>query len=285
MSKFAGGESAAVSNPRNGIQDYSSGTRLASKIARESRPVPKPRRGNRLAGIGKQIAGGVGGPGTRLNRFQSMNRMRWIAKRNPAAKKQQRNAFMRPSSKFDRHKPGNPFATKSSNLSNFAYVYKCGRIPCRINHGSVRHRLQWDVDPTTLAYDPLLLHVAEGLSETQHPYVFIASRSFKELLEAKGAVEKAKPLTKKLAFLLRNSLRSRDSGVFSRALDAFQQLSKAVGKELDPYLASIVVQINKKNKFAALAHKIDETLEEFVSNGGREAVRIIKAKVPTFVSF
>jgi len=30
--------------------------------------------------------------------------------------------------------------------------------------------------------------MAEGLAECQHPYVFIASRGFKELLEAKVAV-------------------------------------------------------------------------------------------------
>jgi hypothetical protein len=29
--------------------------------------------------------------------------------------------------------------------SPFALAYSTGQIPCRINHGSVKHKLQWDV--------------------------------------------------------------------------------------------------------------------------------------------
>eukprot|EP00470_Lotharella_oceanica_P010882 CAMPEP_0170190108 /NCGR_PEP_ID=MMETSP0040_2-20121228/48627_1 /TAXON_ID=641309 /ORGANISM="Lotharella oceanica, Strain CCMP622" /LENGTH=192 /DNA_ID=CAMNT_0010437903 /DNA_START=35 /DNA_END=613 /DNA_ORIENTATION=- len=190
---------------------------------------------------------------------------------------------MRPSAKFDRDPADDPFA-KRGLKTNFAYVYKCGRIPCRINHGSVKHKLQWDVDPSHLDFDPLLVILAEGLNECQHPYVFIASRAFEELLESKGALDKTLPLTKKLVFTLRESLRNRNVEVFSRTLDALKQLSKLVGPAIDPYLSSLLVQVNRKGpKYKPFEAKILETIETFARNGGDGAVKAIKLKVPTFV--
>ena len=66
--------------------------------------------------------------------------------------------------------------------TSFARAYTIGHIPCRINHGSVKHRLQWDCDVNTLAYDPLLVLITDGLCETQHPFVFIAPAAFHDLM-------------------------------------------------------------------------------------------------------
>jgi len=204
--------------------------------------------------------------------------MRWYANRQGGSKSSE---SVRPSAKFDKYKADDPF--KKKNLkTNFAYVYKCGRIPCRINHGSVRHKLHWDIAPHLLDYDPILLHLAEGFAETTHPYVFIASKGFTELLEAKGSQEKTAPLTKKLVVILRQTLRSTNQDVFVRALDGLRLLSGCVGPEMNPHLASLLVQVNQKGRFRGIEAKINETIEAFAYNGGDAAIKAIKAKVPTF---
>jgi hypothetical protein len=48
-------------------------------------------------------------------------------------------------------------------------------------------RLQWDDPPHTLAFDPLLVMLFEGLVETKHPYMFVAHTASLELLLSKGA--------------------------------------------------------------------------------------------------
>ncbi len=42
-------------------------------------------------------------------------------------------------------KTADPFgqATKK-HKTNFGYVYSAGGVPCRINHGTVVHKIQWD---------------------------------------------------------------------------------------------------------------------------------------------
>ncbi|MGH0138935.1 UNVERIFIED_CONTAM: hypothetical protein FKN15_035626 [Acipenser sinensis] len=45
--------------------------------------------------------------------------------------------------------------------STFAAVYSKGGIPCRLVHGSVKHRLQWESPPETIHFDPLLITLAE----------------------------------------------------------------------------------------------------------------------------
>lgn len=49
-----------------------------------------------------------------------------------------------PSSKFTNIKTVDPFAEKKGN--SFAHIYSAGSIPCKINHGSVSMKLQWNKD-------------------------------------------------------------------------------------------------------------------------------------------
>ncbi|RXM27188.1 PACRG-like protein [Acipenser ruthenus] len=90
--------------------------------------------------------------------------------------------------------------------STFAAVYSKGGIPCRLVHGSVKHRLQWECPPETIHFDPLLITLAEGLRETKHPYTFVSREGFKELLLVDGAAEKAIPLLAKLVPALKAAL-------------------------------------------------------------------------------
>jgi hypothetical protein len=50
----------------------------------------------------------------------------------------------------------------------------------------------WTRQPEELPYDPLLLLLAEGLRETQHPHTYVTRTAFAELLQAPGGYEKAR---------------------------------------------------------------------------------------------
>ncbi|NWU40285.1 PACRL protein, partial [Hylia prasina] len=99
-----------------------------------------------------------------------------------------------------------PFRAYSQPPSAFSAMYARGGIPCRLVHGSVNHKLQWDCPPETVPFDPLLLILAEGLRETKHPYTFVSKEGFKELLLVEGAAEKAIPLLPRLVPVLKGAL-------------------------------------------------------------------------------
>ncbi|XP_078250181.1 PACRG-like protein isoform X6 [Pogona vitticeps] len=58
-----------------------------------------------------------------------------------------------------------PFSVQSRSPSAFAAIYSKGGIPCRLVHGSVKHKLHWDCSPETLPFDPLLITLAEAHSD------------------------------------------------------------------------------------------------------------------------
>ncbi|GAB5363579.1 hypothetical protein AAMO2058_000895800 [Amorphochlora amoebiformis] len=258
------------------MNSIGTGTRLssASKSSNKAKPTTRPPRSAQsrpLVRGGKQVVSVAFG-----KRVDAKKIRRRPSPRKPVANR-------RISSKLDKDKPTkNPFG-KTKLKTNFGHMYKNGRVPMRINHGSVNHKLHWDISPEELDYDPIAMHLAEGLCETQHPYVFLTSQGFKELMEANGATDKTIPLTRQILLVLRGALRSENEDVFSRALDALQQLSRTVGPEIDGHLKNLLSQVNKKSKFKSLEQHITQTLEAFVQNGGEGVLAIIKAKVPTFV--
>ncbi|XP_055444111.1 PACRG-like protein isoform X4 [Bubalus kerabau] len=71
-----------------------------------------------------------------------------------------RKLHPRPSDKLN-PKTINPFGEQSRAPSAFAAIYSKGGIPCRLVHGSVKHRLQWECPPEKLPFDPLLITLAE----------------------------------------------------------------------------------------------------------------------------
>ncbi|XP_029446194.1 PACRG-like protein isoform X2 [Rhinatrema bivittatum] len=153
----------------------------------------------------------------------------------------------RPSDKLN-PKTIDPFGDHPKAPSAFAAIYSKGGIPCRLVHGSVKHKLQWEHLPETLPFDPLLITLAEGLRETKHPYTFVSKEGFKELLMVKGAQEKTVPLLHRLVPVLKATLLSR------RLMD-------------------------KKFK-----DQVTSALQKLEQNGGKESLRIIKSKIPTYCS-
>ncbi len=115
--------------------------------------------------------------------------------------------------RFDPHKSSNPFGAAKQGKTGFSQYYSNGSVPCRINHGgSGINRLQWDREPSSLEYFPLLVHCCQGVAETTHPHAFVARNAFKELLLAPGGPEKAKPLTALLVKPLREAFLSKEEG-------------------------------------------------------------------------
>lgn len=53
----------------------------------------------------------------------------------------------KPSDKFMKIKTADPFSGGKKHKTNFGYVYSSGGIPCRINHGTVSHKIHWDKNP------------------------------------------------------------------------------------------------------------------------------------------
>ena len=47
----------------------------------------------------------------------------------------------KPSLKFSKVKTADPFSVGKKHKTNFGYVYSAGGIPCRINHGTVHHKI------------------------------------------------------------------------------------------------------------------------------------------------
>lgn len=130
-----------------------------------------------------------------------------------------------------------PFASSNATSSSpFLRAFTSGRIPCRLVHGSVKNRLAWTTSVDDLDYDPVLVLLAEGLRETQHPLPFISRQGFTELLANVRAKPKVIGLVPKLINPIKLALSSNDDEVFEGALQALTQLSTVVGPDLDKHL-------------------------------------------------
>ncbi|KAM8808511.1 PACRL protein, partial [Eudromia elegans] len=177
-----------------------------------------------------------------------------------------------------------PFGDHSRAPSAFAAIYAKGGIPCRLVHGAVKHRLQWECLPESLAFDPLLITLAEGLRETRHPYTFVSKEGFKELLLVEDAAEKAVPLLPRLVPVLKAALAHSDDEVFERGLDALVQLSAVVGSSLNDHLKLLLTNLSRRLMDKKFKEKITVALQKLEQYGGQATVAIIKSKIPTYCS-
>nr|XP_019599427.1 PREDICTED: PACRG-like protein isoform X2 [Rhinolophus sinicus]XP_019599428.1 PREDICTED: PACRG-like protein isoform X2 [Rhinolophus sinicus]XP_019599429.1 PREDICTED: PACRG-like protein isoform X2 [Rhinolophus sinicus] len=189
----------------------------------------------------------------------------------------------RPSDKLN-PKTINPFGEQSRAPSAFAAIYSKGGIPCRLVHGSVKHRLQWECPPDNLPFDPLLITLAEGLRETRHPYTFVSKEGFRELLLVQGAPEKAVPLLPRLIPVLKAALVHLDDEVFERGLNALVQLSVVVGPSLNDHLKHLLTSLSKRLRDKKFKEPITSALQKLEQHGGSGSLIIIKSKIPTYCS-
>ena len=265
----------------------------AGRRAGEPSPEDRRRIANRKtrdrSGAGKEngLSGGsvssFGSAAATPSRRQQAERQR---KQAEAKIRLQHAAFSsRPSAKLDKRRTNNPFASSATReRSKFAQAYADGAVPARINHGGVNHSLQWDVPPQTLDYEQLLPVFAHGLSETRHPYVFVAQHGFTQLLTAPGAPGKVVSVLPSVIVPLRAALGSKDKEVAKNALQACQLLSNVVKGALNQHLPKLLVPIKRRCFDRDFNEVIQELLGAIEENGGEPALKCIKAKVPTYMS-
>ncbi|XP_060044262.1 PACRG-like protein isoform X2 [Erinaceus europaeus] len=135
-----------------------------------------------------------------------------------------RKLHPRPSDKLN-PKTINPFGEQSRAPSAFAAIYSKGGIPCRLVHGSVKHRLQWDCPPENLPFDPLLITLAEVHSDDE-----VFERGLNALVQISVTVGPS--LNDHLKHLLTSlSKRLRDKKFKEPITSALQKLEQHGGSE------------------------------------------------------
>ena len=257
----------------------------AGRRAGEPSPEDRRRIENRKKrggpGAGKENGPNRGGFGS-----AAATPSRRKAKRHLDARRQRQEAFSsRPSAKLDRRRTNNPFASSATReRSKFAQAYADGAVPCRINHGGVKHQLQWDVPPQNLDYEQMLPVFAHGLAETRHPYVFVAQHGFTQMLTAPHAPGKVVSVLPSIIAPLRFALGSKDKEVAKNALQACHLLSNVVKGALNLHLPKLLIPIKRRCFDRDFNEVIQEVLGSIEENGGEPALKCIKAKVPTYQS-
>ncbi|XP_063191436.1 PACRG-like protein isoform X2 [Chroicocephalus ridibundus] len=117
-----------------------------------------------------------------------------------------------------------PFGAHSRPPSAFAAIYAKGGIPCRLVHGSVKHRLQWECLPETVPFDPLLVTLAEAHSDDE-----VFGRGLDALVQLSAVVGPS--LNDHLKHLLTNlSRRLMDKKFREKITVALQKLEQYGGK-------------------------------------------------------
>ncbi|XP_032807953.1 PACRG-like protein isoform X2 [Petromyzon marinus] len=130
----------------------------------------------------------------------------------------------RPSARLN-PKTIDPFSDRTRPISAFATIYAKAGIPCRLVHGSVKHKLHWDTPPEDIPFDPLLITLAESHSD---PEVFLRGL---EALEQLSAV--VGPAINDHLKLLLTSLYKRmmDKKLREQVTSVLQRLEENGGKE------------------------------------------------------
>ncbi|KAH0616283.1 hypothetical protein JD844_027289 [Phrynosoma platyrhinos] len=164
----------------------------------------------------------------------------------------------------------NPFSVQSRAPSAFAAIYSKGGIPCRLIHGSVKHRLQWDLAGMATS-ECNVLPLSQGLRETRHPHTFVSKEGFKELLLVEDAAQKAIPLLPRLVPVLKVALAHSNDEVFERGLNALVQLSAVVGPALNDHLKHLLSSLSKRQMSKKFKEQTTDALQKLEQYGGKNA--------------
>ncbi|RNA22032.1 hypothetical protein BpHYR1_032965 [Brachionus plicatilis] len=176
------------------------------------------------------------------------------------------------------------FNTREIQKTAFGTIYSNGGIPCRLVHGSVKNKLMWNTPPEKVPFDPVLVILAEGLRETQHPFNFVAREGFKDLLLTHNASEKAIEILPKLVIPVKNAIVLDNDEIFEAGINALMQLSDAVGAYLNAHLKIYLSILCRRLTQKKYRDQVTDALNKFEQNGGKEVVPIIKTKIPTYNS-
>eukprot|EP00037_Helgoeca_nana_P001024 m.24868 g.24868 ORF g.24868 m.24868 type:complete len:226 (-) comp11358_c0_seq1:1027-1704(-) len=180
-------------------------------------------------------------------------------------------------------KTSDPFST-SSNVSMFVSAFNRRDLPCVLATGSVRSKLDWKIPLEAVSFDPVLRLLASGLTETKHPYYFVARCGFKDLCEAPDAGIRGAPLAADVIGSIRECLMSPNSDVYQAGLDALEQFARAVGPPLVPHLKRVIGQLAKNMTKPKLRDRLTDVLIALEESCGPECLKLIKKAVPVYSS-
>lgn len=181
-------------------------------------------------------------------------------------------------------KIADPFNKKIAR-SVFAAAYAKGGIPCRLSHGSVKHKIEWTTPPENLDFGPMLVMFAEGLKELDFPHNFVAHEGFVQLLQIQDAEERTLPVLPKLITPIKVALMVKDDVCFEATLQGLVELSNVVTSSLNEHLKNFLPQISRRlSSNRSQKEKITIVLQKIEMNGGSECTTIIKSRIPTYAS-
>ncbi|KAI9099373.1 parkin co-regulated protein-domain-containing protein [Phlyctochytrium arcticum] len=170
------------------------------------------------------------------------------------------------------------------HLTSFSALYAKGEIPCKLDHGSVKHKIGWTRPPATLDYHPLLTALCDGLRETQHPYVFLVREGLKEALEAPGAEEKVRGVLSGCVPPLRAALSIKTRVAFITALDTLTRIATLVGPDIVPFLPTLIPPVASRVLAGDLRELVYDALRACEVAGGEPALKVITKLCPTYRS-
>eukprot|EP00035_Acanthoeca_spectabilis_P024819 m.455488 g.455488 ORF g.455488 m.455488 type:complete len:221 (+) comp20881_c0_seq1:107-769(+) len=180
-------------------------------------------------------------------------------------------------------KTTDPFST-SEKMSPFAAAFNRRELPCVLATGSVKSKVEWKTPIESVPFDPVLRLLASGLTETKHPYCFVARCGFQELCEAPDAGVRGAPLASDIVSSLRNCLVSPTPEVYAAGLAALEQFARAVGPPLTPHLKRVIGQIAKNMTKPKLRDRLNDVLNTLEESCGVECLKLIKKAVPVYTS-
>ena len=143
-------------------------------------------------------------------------------------------------------------------------------------HGSVKHKLGWDIPISQVNYNPLLMTFFEGLQETAFPYVFVVKQGLKELLGAPNAVPKIKLVLSGCIPSLRTALGSKSVDLYYTALENLETLAKLMGSALTPHLGFVLPPLGAKvlGTDIAIRERTYSVLATIEECGGADALKV-----------
>ena len=224
------------------------------------------------------------------NYYQSVDKNRQALPPKPEPKKADPFKIL-PSQKLTSIKtndvfgPSKPKKTQG-HANSFRHQYDSGSIPCRINHGSVNMKIQWNSEchPDMMPFDPILTKLFEGLVETTHPYNFISKAGCIEQLQSMNARSRAYPLLATLIQNQRACFNSDNMNTYSSGQEVLEQLSFTCEDDLNKYIKMVISMLFKKYSNKNFKEKINDVLTVLEKNGGEEVTKQIKIKIPAYYS-
>lgn len=186
------------------------------------------------------------------------------------------------SQRLNPNKCTDPFQTNTKKCkSTFSQSYISGSIPCRLHTSASRYHLHWDQGATSGFSPDLLVVCADGLCETEHPYVILAPMMFHELvLRAEGSVEMFVPVVDAVTSHIRKAMMTPET--FEAALHALSLILQYTGSLLTPHMVKIVPCLAKNYNDKKKRDSIASVLGLLEQQCGTEATKLIKSKIPTY---